>query len=359
MRNVSNRLAVIPKSSVYSLVTDTMMHFPLKGGGAASVNLAGSSAITRGNPTKITLGSTPSPLPMPGTYVKIAGATPSAYNGYWLVLQSSGADVYVDLDSSTLADWSSGGAMTFNVLYDRFGREPQQDISGTITGIWANQGDGLTSHSAGTYASRITAPNSAWDLTGYAGILVIGVKAKIGASPSADEYLFSIGRTSSSGAYSGAGGLSLRIASGGSQIALTYRPRTVAGSDSGGAGGGTNTLVYSNALGTSATRNVVFLLDFRTAGAVTIYAYMDGVLKASGSATMTNAIDHPGVTNGMAFGANLNGSLTPAEYLGAAGTPSQARIKDLWWWKTSKSMVTVQRAIARWSQTGEIPTECI
>jgi len=359
MRNVSNRLAVIPKSSVYSLVTDTMMHFPLKGGGAASVNLAGSNAITRGSPTKITLASTPSPLPMPGGYIKLASITPTSYNGYHKVLAAAGADVWIDLDSSSLADWVSGGAMTFNVIYDRFGREPQQDIAGTITGVWANQADGLTSHSAGTYASRIASPASAWDLSGFAGLLVIATKIKIGAAPTEDEYIFSIGRTSPTGSYSGSGCLSLRIASGGTQVILTYRPRTVSGSDSGGAAGGTNTLVYSTALGTTAARNLVWLLDFRTAGAVTIYGYLDGVLKVSSSATMTNAIDNVGTTNGLVFGANINGSLTPAEYLGSAGTPSQARIKDLWWWKTSKSMVTVQRAIAKWSKHGEIPTECI
>ena len=173
MRNVSNRLAVIPKSSVYSLVTDTMMHFPLKGGGAASVILAGSNAITRGSPTKITLASTPSPLPMPGGYIKLASITPTSYNGYHKVLAAAGADVWIDLDSSSLADWVSGGAMTFNVIYDRFGREPQQGIAGTITGVWANQADGLTSHSAGTYASRIASPASAWDLSGFAGLLVL------------------------------------------------------------------------------------------------------------------------------------------------------------------------------------------
>ena len=359
MRNTTNKVAIQPLSKVYSLVTDVMMHFPLKGGGAASINLAGALAITRGNPTKVTLGSTPSPLPMPGTYIKLSSITPTAYNGYHKVLAASGADVWLDLDSSSLADWSSGGAMTFNVIYDRFGREPQQDISGTITGIWGNQADGLTSHSAGTYAARIAAPNSAWDLTGFAGILVIAAKVKVGAAPTADEYIFSIGRTSPTGGYSGSGCLTLRIASGGTQAVLTYRPRTVAGSDSGGAGGGTNTLVYSTSLGTTATRNMVWMLDFRTANAVTIYGYLDGVLKVSASATMTNAIDHPGITNGVVFGASLNGSLTPAEYLGSAGTPSQTRIKDLWWWKTSKSMVAVQRAISKWSKTGEIPNDCI
>lgn len=188
---------------------------------------------------------------------------------------------------------------------------------------------------------------------------MIAAKVKVGAAPTADEYIFSIGRTSPTGGYSGSGCLTLRIASGGTQAVLTYRPRTVAGSDSGGAGGGTNTLVYSTSLGTTATRNMVWMLDFRTANAVTIYGYLDGVLKVSASATMTNAIDHPGITNGVVFGASLNGSLTPAEYLGSAGTPSQTRIKDLWWWKTSKSMVAVQRAISKWSKTGEIPNDCI
>lgn len=359
MRNQSCKYGIKPLSNVYDAVTDSMIHLPLKGGGAASVNLAGSLAITRGNPTKITLGSTPSPLPMPGTMVKLSSVTPTDYNGYHKVIAASGADVWIDLDSSSLADWTSGGAMTFNVIYDRFGALTPQDIQGTITGIWANQADGLTSHSAGTYTSRIATPPAAFDLSGFAGFLVVGAKIKVAAAPTADEYLFSIGRTSATGSYSGSGCLTARIASGGSQVVLTFRPRTVAGSDSGGAAGGTNTLIYSTALGTTATRNVVFLLDLRSTSAATCYAYLDGVLKAATSLTLTNLIDWPGITNGMVIGASLNGSLTTAEYLGAAGTPSQARVKDLLWWKTTKSMVTVQRAVLKWSQTGELPVEVI
>ena len=145
----------------------------------------------------------------------------------------------------------------------------------------------------------------------------------------------------------------------GGQVVLTFRPRTVAGSDSGGAGGGTNTFIYSSALGTTAGRTVTFLLDLRSTSSATIYAYLDGVLKAAGAITLTNLIDWPGITNGMSIGANLNGSLVASEYLGSAVTSSQARVQNLIWWKTTKSLTTVQRAIIRHAQTGELPREVV
>jgi len=353
--------ALSPLSAIYSDVTDTLVHIPMHGGGAAAINLAAASAIVQGYPTKIVLASTPSPLPMPGTYVKLNSVTPTTYNGYHKVIAASGVNVWIDLDSSALAAWSSGGNMSFNVIYDRLGNLAQQDISGTITGLWENQTFGLTSHSAGSYTARIAEANAeAFRLDGFAGFLVIGCKVNMPANPSADEFVFSIGRTSATGGYAGSGGLSLRLSTTTTpQVILTFRPRTVVGSDSGGAGGGTNTLVYSSDLGNAAIRNVVFLLDLRSTSAATCYCFLDGVQKAAGALTLTNMLDWPGITNGVVFGASLNGSLTPAEYLGAAVTPSQARVSDFVFWKTTKSLTTVQRAINRWQSCGELPREVV
>lgn len=362
MRNQVNKVAISPLSSVYSAVTDTLVHVPFHGGGAGAINLAAASAIVQGYPTKIVLASTPSPLPMPGTYVKLNSVTPTTYNGYHKVIAASGANVWLDLDSSALAAWSSGGNMSFNVIYDRLGNLAQQDVSGTITGIWANQAHGLTSHSAGNYTARITEANaSAFSLDGFAGFLVIGCKVIVPANPSADEYIFSMGRTSATGGYTGSGGLSLRLTTATTpQMILTFRPRTVVGDDAGGAAGGSNTLVYSTDLGNAAVRNVVYLLDLRSTSSATCYCYLDGVQKAAAALTLTNMIDWPGITNGIVFGANLNGSLVPAEYLGAAAvTPSQARVSDFLFWETTKGLTTVQRAINRWSTLGELPREVV
>src|SRR5574340_840057 len=259
--NVKVAPALSPLSAIYSAITDTLIHIPFHGGGGAAINFAASLAVVKGYPTKVTLGSTPSPAPLCGSKVKVSGVTPTGYNGYWKVVYSNGADVYLDLDSSALGDWASGGTMSFNVLYERLGNLAAQDLSGTVTGLWADQTNGMVAHSAGTYTARIPTGISAFDLSAFSGFLVIGAKIKISsATPSSEEFLFSIGRSSQTGAYSGSGTIAMSISTGG-QLQLYFRPRTVAGSDSGGAGGGTNSFTHSTALGTTTQRNVVFLLD--------------------------------------------------------------------------------------------------
>lgn len=356
--NVKSAPALNPLSSIYDTITDTLVHIPMRGGGAGSLNLSATLAITKGSTTKITLGSTPSPLPMIGTYVKLASVVPATYNGYHRVIAASGQNVWVDLDSSAFDDWTSGGAMTFNVLYDRLGNLPAQDILGTVTGLWANPANGLTAHSAGSYTARITESDlSAFSLDGFAGFLVISADILAPATPSADEYIFSIGRNPATGGYSGSGCVTLRLSGG--QAVLILRPRTVAGADAGGAAGGTNLLLFSTALGTAAQRTVTYLVDLRSTSSAPVYAYLDGVLKAAGSMTLTNMLDWPGITNGMTIGGSLNDSLTPSEYLGSAVTPSQARVQNLLWWKTTKSLAAVQKAILNWSMTHELPREVV
>lgn len=351
--------ALSPLSAIYSSITDALVHIPFHGGGAGAINLAATQPITQGSTTKITLGSTPSPLPMAGTYVKIASVTPAAYNGYHKVLDASGANVWLDLDSGAFDPWTSGGAMSFNVLYDRAGNLPAQDVRGLVTGIWANPADGLTTDSGGSYTSAIpSADLSAFDLDGFAGFVVLSVDVLAPATPSAEEFIFSIGRSSATGPYSGSGHLSMKLQVG--QAVLSFRPRTVAGNDADGAGGGSNVSLYSTMLGTTAPRTVTFLLDLRDTANVPIYAYLDGVLKASASANLTNMLDWPGITNGAAIGGNLGLTLTPSNLLGAATpTPSQARVQNLLWWKTTKSLADVQKAILGWATTHELPREVI
>jgi len=353
MRN-SSKIALTPAATIYSNATDTLVHIPFHGGGAAALNLAGSNAITRGYPTKITLGSTPSPLPTPGTFVKLNSVTPSAYNGYHKVLMASAADVWLDLDSSAMVDWTSGGNMSFNVIYDRFGNLLPQDIAGTITGLWANKVDGMTAHGSGSNTALIGAANaSAFDLTGFRGILVVGFRQYKSAVPAAgDEYIFSLGRKVNTGAYSASGTVALLLPSGSNQAQLYFRPRTSAD------GGGTQTgPVQSSSMGTTAKRRACWLLDLRSTSSAAIYAYLDGVIFNSASIDLTNLVDWPSAVNGVAFGANITAALALDQLYGAQATG--ARISDFWWWKSSKSMVQVQRAIIKWSQMGELPLEVV
>src|SRR5574340_1034038 len=209
--NVKVAPALSPLSAIYSAITDTLIHIPFHGGGGAAINFAASLAVVKGYPTKVTLGSTPSPAPLCGSKVKVSGVTPTGYNGYWKVVYSNGADVYLDLDSSALGDWASGGTMSFNVLYERLGNLAAQDLSGTVTGLWADQTNGMVAHSAGTYTARIPTGISAFYLSAFSGFLVIGAKIKISSdTPSSEKFQFSIDRQSQTGAYSGSGMISAR-----------------------------------------------------------------------------------------------------------------------------------------------------
>lgn len=349
MRNSTNRTGIKPISALYADTVAKAIHIPMHGGGSATaINLAASLAITRGTITKITLGSTPSPLPMAGTQIKLASVVPADYNGYHTVVAASGADVWIDLDSSALADWTSGGAMSFGVLYDRFGNLASKDIQGTQTGIWANQADGLTAHSAGSYSPRIVAADAApFDLTGYRGILMVGAKLRVTGTPTVDEFVFSVGRSSKQATYSASGHIGVRLGGGGNQAALSFRP---AGADNDDVD--TNTFAYTGNLGTSAQRRVAWLLDLRDTSTAYIYAYLDGVLKSGGTITLTGMTDWPSVANGAIIGADLNGSLAAANLLGASA--SGARVSDLVWLPLNKSMSSMQRLVERWSRIGEL-----
>lgn len=350
MRNISNKVALKPQSTVYDQATDTIVHIPFHGGGAAAVNLSGTLPIKRGATTKITLGSTPSPLPMPGTMVKLNSVTPADYNGYHRVLASTGANVWIDLDSSEMADWTSGGNMSFNHIYDKFGNMAPADIAGTITGLWVAPQNGMTSHSGGSYTGLLTAGIDPFDLTGFRGILVVGCNMTIPVAPNAAEQVFGMGVFVASGTNTAEGAFGVTIESGGTTVGAYFRPATAADS------AGSNKSGNTGSLGTTTKRHVAWVLDFRDfPNTSSMYTYLDGVLKDTDALTLTNAIDLPSNANGVCIGGRINTDLSIINKLGSAATPSQATVENFVFWKSTKTMAETQAALVQMIANGGVP----
>lgn len=343
--NVKIAPALKPRSSIASRITDDLVFLPLHGGGnAAALNLAASGAITRGGTTKLTLASTPSPLPMVGTTIKLNSVTPSTYNGYHKVLDASGANVWIDLDSSALADWTSGGNVTFNVIYDKMGNMASQDVQGTLTNLWANQALGITADAAGTFTNRITTGIDDFDLSGFRGYLVLGANIQIAANPSAVEFIFSLGVNDASGANTQTGAICMTIESTGI-VQFTTRPAY--------SGSNANTFTATSALSVGVTANVFAILDFTNMPtSATIHLFKDGVLKESEAVTVTGATDCPSNATGIAIGCKISTALALQSKLGASG--SGAKVDKLLWWKSTKDFATTIEAVRRFGLNGEL-----
>lgn len=337
--------ALKPRSSISSRVTDEMVFLPLHGGGnAAALNLAAAGPITRGITTKLALASVPSLIPMVGTQLKLNSVTPSAYNGYHNVIDAGGANVWIDLDSSGLADWASGGNVTFNVIHDKMGNMASQDVQGVLTNLWANQALGITADAAGTFTNRITAGIEAFDLTGFRGYLVLGANVQIAANPSATEFIFSLGANDASGTNTPTGAICMTIESTGI-VQFTTRPAY--------SGANANTFISSGALSAGVQANVFAVVDCTNMPASgTIHVFNDGVLRESKAITITGATDCPSNATGVAIGCKISTALALQSKLGANG--SGAKVDKLLWWKSTKDFATTIEAARRYAVNGEL-----
>lgn len=346
---MSNAVKVAPalksRSSIPSRVTDEMVFLPLHGGGNASaINLSATAPITRGVTTKLALGSVPSIIPMVGTQIKLNSVTPSAYDGYHKVIDASGANVWIDLDSSGLADWESGGNVTFNVIYDQMGRMASQDVQGVLTNLWANQTLGITADAAGTFTNRITDGIEAFDLTGFRGYLVIGANVQIAALPIATEFIFSLGVSDASGTNTSSGAICMAIDATGN-VQFTTRPAY--------SGAGVNTFIFSGALSAGVQANIIAILDCTNIpSSATIHIFKDGVLRESKAITTTGATDCPSNAAGVAIGCKISTSLTLQSKLGSSG--SGAKVDKLLWWKSTKDFAATIEAARRYAVNGEL-----
>ena len=344
MRNaIKQAPALKPISSIASRITDTLVHMPLHGGGTATINV---SAVSLGNPTRITLGAAFTGIV--GQTVKLAslgGVT--QLNGYAKVIGLAPANgVVVDVDSSAFAAYTSGGTMAFNVIADSMGNLAPQDIQGTVTGIWANPANGITAHTGGTNTNRITTGLDAFDLSAFSGYLVLAFDLVIAATPSAKEIVFALGCSSTPGTNSGAGCIQAAIETSGI-VTCTFRPKTAAD------GGGTNSFISSPAIGNATKRSIALVVDM-TGGGV-MHIFMDGVVRTSVSLTLTNSIGNPSIAAGVAIGALIHTDLNLFYKLGSAAvTPSQAKIANLLWWKSTKGFATTMEAVKRYASTSEL-----
>lgn len=319
-------------------------YFPMIGGGTAAINI---SAVTKGNPTYVRLGTLPAFVP--GQFVKVASAGGmTELNGYHRVLYLAASNtVVLDVDSTDFADYTSGGSVAHNVLYDAMGTLSPQDWSGTVTGLYANQLLGTTPHTGGTNTGRITSPPDVFDLTGFTGILYVGGLVNHNAGSSGSETLFSVGRRDSAGANSASGTVSIGYIGAAAQLSCTFRPATA--SD----GTGTNAAAGTGALTNGTTHHAGWLIDCRDPSAPVIVPFLDAVQRTVASATMTNATGLPNASNGIVIGATLNTSLAMAESWGALTNVPKLRA---WAWLklTDHDLGDAYAILRRHAQYGEL-----
>ena len=346
MRNATKQApALKPRSSVAERITDTLVHIPMHGGGSAAIAVQG---VTRGNTTTIKLASAYTGIV--GQTIKLESlGTITALNGYAKVIDLAPSDsVVIDVDSSTFPAWTAGGSMLFNVISDRMGNLAPQNILGTVTGIWDNKENGLTTHSAGTNTGLITTGLDAFNLAGFAGHLVLAFEIYMVAIPSDREQLFSLGVQTGAGTNTAAGTIGVAIETSG-VVQTTFRPAAV--SD----GGASNTYFNTGGIGTATKKRIAFVFDLASSPtSAMVHTFIDGVLRSSTTLTMTGAIGSPANTVGLAIGAEISPSLSLTNKLGSSTTSSQARIANLLWWKSSKGFADTVEAVRRFGVDGEL-----
>lgn len=338
---MSNKIALKPLSAVAAAITDTLVFMPMHGGGTATIGVTG---VSRGNPTTVSLAS-----PYTGVVgqkiklLSLGGMT--ALNGYQKVIGTVTNGVVIDVDTSDVTAypaWTSGGSISTMVLSDIKSTLSPQDIQGTTTGVWANPSDGLTSHLAGTNTPKLAGADlTPFDLTGYSGIAVLAFDIYINAAPGSRETIFGMG-VIGNGGNSKTGTLSASIGSGGTAIELVVRPATAVDAT------GANTFAYSASIGAAAYGHVAFVFDFTNPASAIVHSFTNGLLTTSTAISLTAKTDWPSSSNGVVIGAGLDAALAIATKLGAGTTTqSGARIQNLLWWKSSKSMTQTIRAVNR------------
>jgi len=345
MRNAI-KVGVKPKSTLIGNPPTGVAgcYFPLVGGGTAAINI---SAVTKGNPTVVRLGSAPAFLT--GQVVKIASAGGmTELNGYHRVIALAPSNaVVLDVDSTDFDDYTSGGTVAHNVLYDAMGTLDAQDWSGTTTGLYANQLLGTTPHSGGTNTGRITAPPSVFDLSGFSGILYVGGMVNHNAGASGSQQLFSVGRRDSTGASSASGTLSIGYVGAAAQLNCTFRPATAAD------GTGTNVTGGTGALTNGTTHHAGWLIDCRDPDAPVVVPFLDAIQKTAAAANMSNAIGLPTAANGIVIGGTLNTSLAVAESWGTR--TNVPKLRNWAWLKlTSHDLGDAYAILRRHAQYGEL-----
>ena len=338
MRNaIKQAPALKPARSVVESLADAMF-LPMHGAQIASTNITG---ITTGYPTIIKFGATI--LPMAGQTMKIASCTPATYNGYHTVLWAAGGGVAIDLDSSALGAWSTGGFSTFIHLRDLTGNNGPFDVAGTTTGIWAAPTSGLTAHASGSWVAPFTS-NDLLELTGYTGKLLIAFDFTLGAITTGNEFILGINKIDQTGTNSKYGTLTVGINGIGQNPSLYYRPVTAAD------GGGTTSTVGVGAMAAT-TAHCAFIADFSGAAPV-LRAYKNGTAIGSVTATMTNATGQPSLANlGAGILCGVDGTGAVSGKLGSAG--SGAVIQNLVIQKSDESIATLVNRIRNLSKLKE------
>lgn len=327
--------------------------WPCIGGGAAGIGVSG---VSRGNPTVLRLASTPTFLV--GQKVRLyslGGITTLNGNSYTVLGRRDGVSnaIAIDVDSSAMADWTSGGTCAGDVFSDVFGNAPTMQVAGTLTNVWDQQQDGILSAAAGTYSSGLMPVSSLFSMTGFTGMLLLAMDYYAPASlpTSGSGWAFSSGRPTNSGAKTASGCVSMGYYGGSSSTVLMFRPAC--------ASDGSSVITTRSAPGlVAAARNhVAYIVDCRTPAAPVIYGYLNGQQRGATNADMTAATGLPTAADGVALLSGITTTGTQNEYLGPNGTAS--RVRNLLWAKLSAStdLAVAQRIIQKLAVDRVMPYE--
>lgn len=351
----SNAVTGIKPNSSLSDNGENIVFLPLSGADGTSRNI---SAVVRGYPTLITLGGAVTHAA--GQYLLVAGAGGiTRLNGYHKLLEIRPSNVIAldvdSSDSSLFPAWTSGGTVAGYNVSDAFGNMPTATVlagtSGVITGIWGTPANGLTfdpGASKGNYLPKST--ESVFDVSGTTGRVVFSFDWN-GTTPSTGtENLYCHNRDNAVGA--GAVNGAIWISSAGSQhIDLNFLPKSADGSTI-----ATATQLSSGQLGSPATgRHIIqFVIDYDTD---TIYAYRNNLYV--GSAPIVRAVGetNPAMGNGAVFFAGYSSAGTYSYPMGGSGmAPS---LRHAMFWRTNKSLSTVQNCLRILARTEEFPAHLL
>lgn len=312
-------------------------------------NFGATSPVAPGYPTVITLGG--ATTSMAGGWVTVSNVVGmTELNGTWRVLwRGPGNTIALDVDSGAFSPWVSGGTLTPIVIQDEFRQAPAMPIQGTVTDVWSNPMFGLTAHSSGTYSLRQTSGIEAFDLTGFRGRLVVGCGLWFSAAPSADEGIFSVG-TNGAADVGSASGLVMINLENSRNLKMTFRGAAAAD------GGAANNFLFSGALTLSTPYKVAFVLDFDGFPSTGEgHVVVDGAHVRSYAFNLAGVVDAPSTASGLVIGTRILTGPTfnlSSGRMGALG--SGARLQELLWWQTSKSLTDTMRAVQAWHRAGSM-----
>lgn len=263
-----------------------------------------------------------------GGWANITGVTSlTAINGVWRIVRiESSTKLRIDLDTSGMSGFATGGTFARNGIGDLCGSMLPKKVNGTTTAIWDDRFNGI--HWAGdNYITVPAAEAAVFDLRGFRGRLLIhcALPMVTATAPSASEFLICLGRfDTASGAGRAGGTIGLFQTTSTGRMRLNVRGSVATDADTPsnpGTAAESNGAVQGD--GTNPVRNYLGVELIFGASAVTINWYINGAIDSSSQLAMTgNDWPYPldtagGLTIGCKYGTT---GITVGNAMGAAGS---------------------------------------